>query len=1030
MERTQVREWEALKAALEREGLDGVDWEPFRLDVDRHPDLRHRVTDAVRLRFFMPYDDPQRLRTLLAHVLDRGVWVDVLRFSILPFGHVRQFGCTLDLVVVDPKRAFQSALVRKRLGATTKLSSQYQAVAEALMGEFERSTEKMDDDRRAQFRRKLEAYLEGGFYNGQEAEAASFEDELDEKLRPIMLDLRLYVDLPRSHRHLLETVDHWIEQERALPQGGQRGRTVHRSPWPAFVPSSGVNENAEIVPGRPPRTFDPAPLFEIVANESASQAERQDALAKLHELTSDEARRYWVRSVGYPVVRLNALVSAITLPWMAPFYREVILSDDSARISRSLDRLREFDVGYEDPLDAWRHTERGGAPDSLGALYQDAILHDYARSGDRSVLPALVDRLRIGERSEAWTRAALVALREFGASEAAEVVVPYLEHEEPIVRQAALEYFRVADHPPAVRGLLQALEEGDVSTAAAAELGLAGQSRAGWEALLGALEKLHRRAIAIPSRSPDDFQRNHLGSTLLHTIATLPGRCPNPDLVRKTARRIGAEGTSDVRKLLGEGEDQGFAREGDVAGFETRIRLWSQKGYASQRYRADGHRSPEWDAYVERAYALYDPAREAQDPDVGRALAEAVRRGCRDGMVHYRLAVCHHLRGNLEAARAAYHAALDLLPERYPRSAYALCAAAALGQMARNEGRSEDALGLYRRAIGDDMAASGVREQIPEIEEEVRFLQEPDRAPVELGVLLAVPGRRHAGKVTSLEITPDGFSLLSADDGGWIQISRIVEDSSPALEPQVRGRAHEGGRALAAWVDVPDRRLVTAGADGRVRTALFRSRRALEFKTVLEHGRPIVSLVRTGTTGVAFADDGGNLFLLDLGAREAAGLPTAWLSRIRRLLCDGSRLVAIDDEGGVQVWTLPAAGAPAWTQKIDPKIVFADVCESGLLYLGTDQETVLTYRLESGRPMKTFTATVGHEAPRFGRFEVASGVAVWGYASGGIRVEVNAPGGGLHAITEPVAALDVCFKQRIVAHADAHGFLHVHAYAG
>lgn len=1032
MERVPLRDWELLKAALEREGLEGVEWEPLALDVERHPDLRHRATECVRLRFLVPYDDPHRLRTIVAHIVDRGVWVDVLRLAILPFGHTRRFGCAIDLVFADPLRAFQSPLVRKRLAATAKLERQYQAVAEALMGEFERCTSKMSDEDRAQFRGRLEAYLQGGFYTGREAEAAAFEDALDEKLRPIMLDLRLYVDLPRSHRHLLESVDHWIEQERALPQGGARGRTIHRSPWPAFVPSSGVNETSEIHPGRPPRSYDPAPLFEIVANEGAAQSERQDALFKLHELTTDEARRYWVRSLGYPTVRLNALVSAITLPWMAPLYREIVLSDDCGRISRALDRLRDFDADYEDPLDAWRRAEPGGgAPDGLGALYQDAILQDYARSGDRTVVPAIVERLRIGERSESWIRAALIALREFGAAEAADAVLPYVEHEEPLVRQAAMEFFRVADHPPAVPALLLALEKGDVNAASASEQGLSGQPRAGWDPLLGALEKLHRRAIAIPSRSPDDFHRNHLGATLIHTLAALPGRCPNLEPVRRTARRIGAESSPDVRRLLGESDpEREFLREPQLSGFEPRIQLWSQKGYAARRYREDGHRSPEWDGFVDRAFALYDPARQAQDPEVARSLGEAVRRGCRDGMVHYRLAICHHLRGNLEAARESYRQALELLPERYPKSAYELCAAAALGQMARNEGHSSDALGFYRRAIADDMAAAGVRDQIPDIEEEVRFLREEGREPMELGLLLPVPGRRHPAKVSSLELSPDGFSLLSADEEGWIQVSRIVEDSSPALEPQVRGRAHGSGRTLAAWVSLADRRFVTAGADGRVRLSQFRARRVLEFKTVLEHGRPIVAVVRASDTQVAFADDGGNLFFLDLDARETTGLPTAWLARIRKLLCDGTRLVAIDEERGVQVWALPAGGAPVWTQRIDPEIVFADVCESGLLYLGTNRETVLTYKLESGRPMKTFTATVGHEPPRFGRFEVASGVAVWAYASGGIRVEANEPGGGLHAVTEPVAALDVNFKQRVVAHADAHGFLHVHAYGG
>ena len=69
-------------------------------------------------------------------------------------------------------------------------------------------------------------------------------------------------------------------------------------------------------------------------------------------------------------------------------------------------------------------------------------------------------------------------------------------------------------------------------------------------------------------------------------------------------------------------------------------------------------------------------------------------------------------------------------------------------------------------------------------------------------------------------------------------------------------------------------------------------------------------------------------------------------------------------------------------------------------------------------------------APTFGRFDVRTGVAVWGYASGGIRVDTNAAGGGFTASTEPVAAMDVSFEHRLVVHADTRGFLHVHTYSG
>lgn len=1016
----------ALRTALEREGVQGLEWEPAPLDTEHLPDLRHRASGAARVRFLVPYDDPHRLRTLVAHVLERGVWLDVSRLAIRPLGHLRAFACLMDLVFADPRIAFQSTLVRQRVAQARDLGRQYQAVAGALMGEFEKLTESLPEDRQRAFRGRLEAFLRCG---GREEEAAEFESELDERVRPVMVDLRLYVDLPRSHRRMLEDLDRWIERERTLANDGMRGKTFYRQPWPAFVPSCGVHENPELRPGEPPKPPDPEALYRLIADESASLAERQDALFHLQTLRTDASRVFAVRAVGHDALRLNALEHALGLPVLAPLFREIVLAADSARAVSALDGLRDFDG---DPLAAWRKAEGAAGGDARGDLYREAILAGYGRTGDRTIVPRLLEELRSERRTAGWITAALLALREFRAAEAAETVLPLARSRHPGIRLAALEYFEVADHPPAAPALFEALEAPDLEVAAAAERGLAGQRSQGWGPLLRALDRLHHRAIAIPARSADDAWRNRLGATLLRAVAALPGRCPEPELVRRSLRRIGADSVPGARRLVGD-ETRPLVRESELTGstpeatLVDRMRLWAARGYAAARYRTDGHRDSSWDHLVERGHEEYDPESTEQSEEAARAFEESVRRGCRDGMVHYRLAVCRHTRGDLAGARRSYESALELLPERYPGSPYVLCAEAALGQMARNEGRPEEALDRYRRAVRSDMAVRDVREQIPDVEEELRSLRTDPSAPLlSVGRLLAIPGRRHPARVTSLEVSADGRAILSADEGGHVQISRIAEDLPPAVEPRARILAHDPGRTCAAWVVPLDRVFVTGGADGRIRRGRFQAGRPAEATTILEHGSPIDALARLSDGEVAFADAEGRVFVLELDRGKARPLLPAWRARVRALLSDAGRLVAVDEAHGVQVWTLPAEGPTEWAHRVGKEILFADMCSSGLLYVGTSGESVRTYRLETGHPGRMLAVPPGGSTARFGRFDVRSGVAVWGYASGSVRVESGE--GGEHVATEPLAAMDVSFDHRLLAYADAYGFLHVRTF--
>jgi hypothetical protein len=149
---------------------------------------------------------------------------------------------------------------------------------------------------------------------------------------------------------------------------------------------------------------------------------------------------------------------------------------------------------------------------------------------------------------------------------------------------------------------------------------------------------------------------------------------------------------------------------------------------------------------------------------------------------------------------------------------------------------------------------------------------------------------------------------------------------------------------------------------------------------------------------------------------------------VRALLSDGARLVVVDADGGVQSWSLPRLDQAAWSERIRDGILFADLCRSGILYLGTPEESVLAFDADTGERRRSLVIPVLRESPRFARFDLETGAAVWGYPAGNLTVESADSSAGLLAVTEPIAAMDVAFDHRLVAHADRHGYLHLHSY--
>lgn len=1029
-----------LRKCLERAGVRGLKWSSVPVPEEEYPELHHPAAGAFRVSGFTDYRRPDLIRTLLTRIIEKAVWIDTTRISIHPIGHLEVYAFSIDIIFFDPKRTLQSAEARQILSRRMPLTAQISSVHEALCRELDDHLRKLPKEAAKRFQFETSRYLTPGTWEGKEEEVGRFEGSLPEEIRPTLLDLHLVVELPRRHRELLRDIDDWVERDRHLPQGGIRGQEIRPAPWTTFEYHTEKTEIPELVRNATAPHLDAGALFRVVSNPEASKQQRNDAFFKLLDLPQEEAEPFLVRSAGFEEVRINALQALLGVSSTTPLFREIIFENRPEVVLQKLDHLRES-PGKE----GWKSPLPDTVPEGLGELYQEIILRNYAMTADLTVVPDLVTEIRRGTRSADWISGAIHTLSAFGAEEAADPILKYVAHSNPSVSTEALQFFASVDHPPAHDILLKALQHSDLRVVTCAEDGLSGQESGGWNLLLDGLEILHSRAIAIPSQSEDNRFRNVLGIDILQTLPRISGRCPRPALVRKCVQRVGEENVPGIEPVMETGNGKKWTRKnilredavGDhspVQTYEKRMRLWQQKGYALARYRADGDRDPAWDAQVERGHRGYDPERDIQDPRVTRAYRSAIRLGCKDGIVHYRLGVCCHAESRPEEAYAHFRRALSRIPDHYPLNPYLLAAAESLALRVREQGRLIRALDLYRIAVTDDMSAPGASREITALEEEIEY-RDLRREQVELlepGDLPPAPSRHHPAAITSLEVAPAQTHFLSTDCAGNVQVSAMIQDARPDLVPDMRAALHASGKTFATWILPQDGTLVSAGEDAQILQVHFSPGRELSIRRRFEHAHPVEGLVRAGNRMVAFVDRPGDIFLLDLERGIMQPLPRRETIPVRKLASCGGWLVATNRDVGVECWTVHPRPELVWVTEIDrtDEITFAEAIPPDHLLLGTVEGSLLELNLLTGEEveMKPMPAQGGH--PGMARFHPEHAVSIWGFSTGSILIHMGEKGPRVVLHTEPVVRMDVDFQNGMIVHGDTHNTLHVHNFPG
>ncbi len=1034
------RAFTTLRTSLERAGVRGLTWEAIPVPDEEYPELLHPAAGAYRVSCFTDYNHPEMLRTLLTRIVEQAVWIDSTRISIHPIEHLKVYAFSMDIIFFDPKRTLQSPDARQILSRRMPLTVQISSVHEEICRKVEQYLRSLPEDEAREFQMETTQYLTPGIWEGKEEEVSRFEGNLPEEIRPTLLDLHLIVELPRRHRELLRDMDYWVERDRHLPQGGIRGQEIRPSPWTTFDYHTEKMEIPELVRNAPPPHLDADALYRVIADPQASKQKRNDAFFKLLDLPQEEAEVYIIRSAGFEAVRLNALQALLGIPSMTPLFREIIFETNSETTLKKLDQLRETPrkEGWSAPLPP-------GLPEGLGDLYQEIILRNYAMTADLSVVPDLTAEIRRGTRSADWISGAIHTLSAFGSEEAADSILKFAAHSNRLVCAEALQFFSGVDHPEAHETLLKALHHSDLWIVTCAEQGLAGQESGGWDLLLDALEILHKRAIAIPSQSDENRYRNILGIDILQTLQQLSGRCPRPGLVRRCVQRVGEENVPGIESLLGTGStkkwtprnivrEESIDDHSPVENYEKRMRLWQQKGYALARYRADGHRDPAWDSQVEKGHRGYDPEREIQDPRVTRAYREAIRAGCKDGIVHYRLGVCCHGESRPEEAFAHFRRALSHIPDHYRKNPYLLAAAESLALRAREQGRMIRALDLYRMAIAEDMSAPGVTREVTSLEEEITYreLRGEKLELLEMGDLSPAPSRHHPAKITTVEVAPVPTYFLSTDSAGNVQVSAMIQDASPDLVPDTRAALHASGKTFATWILPQDGTFVSGGEDAQILQVHFSPGRELSIRRRFEHPHPVEALVRAGNRMVAFVDRPGDIYLLELESGIVQPLPRRETIPVRKLTSSGGWLVATNRDVGVECWTVHPRPELVWFSEIDrtDEIIFAEAIPPDHLLLGTVEGSLIHLNLHTGEEvdMQTMPSRSGH--PIQARFHPEQNVSVWAYPAGSIVVHIGEKGPKLLARTEPVACMDVDFQNGMIVHGDAHNTLHVHSFPG
>lgn len=1028
----ELRQW------LDDRGAGGLPWEEIDLEADRSGKVRRGAVAAARLRTALPYEDPYPLVTLLGRILRHFVWIDAARIVVVPVAPARHFLVIVDFHFYDPGQCFESPLVLSKLEGPGPTVEKSEAIDMALQEAVEGHADSLHSEEGQTFLRGFQAYCFSGISTHMDQEIAAFKALLPVELYPTTRDYRLLDKLHQEHFGILEAVERWIFRDRTSMEGRSQGTFIRPFPWVTLERGREVSKVPEVggdaVVGRP----DPGALLAIIGDETVPDGRKLDAFQELRSLPEEVAKPYLIRSAGHEGHRLDALRGLLEICEMTPFLREVVLTVELGRIVPALDRLRDYGIELRDPMAAWHGA--AGDPDGdelMGALCQQSVLREYAATGDRSIIPALIREIEGGSRSDEWTMSALGMLRDCKVPEAAEVILGLTESSSLPLRESALEFFESVDFPPAVPALRAALHEEGLSTVLAAERGLAGQSSLETETFLGALALLDKRARRIPLDSCDEYYRKHLGAAIVRALASREEGGPQPRIIERVLQRTGVAG-SQARPQASALPSMGGEADGDPDPLQTfwrRMELWRSPGHATEQYRMRGHRSPSWDARVEEAHERYDPAAKRLDADVARLYEGAIRAGCQDGMVHYRLAVCTHVEKGPESAIHHYGKASEFIPGQYPDSPYHLAAAEMIAEHHWREGRWGEARDVLRAALTGEMVTETSRGLLDRLETTAGLSPAAagELPALVVGDLSPLPARHHRAAVTSVQICPNGEYLLSVDETGWVQVYTIMGDRELFGEACLRIGA--GGPWHISWADPDGQVIVAGGPDGRILRCEFvddfESR--IQADLLLQHDSPVTAITGTGNGRFVFADDRGRLTSCDIEGGVGRPIPRQGKEVIRSLQRRYSHLVALAGASEVEAWSLEVNPSPVCHQDLSRfgRVEFVDIGAPGLLYVLAKEGGVVTLSLATGACEQVVSPGRGPEDIRFARWSRLDGIVVW--ANRGICIQVeDRSGEGTATIVcnMPLEAFDVSFEERIIAHSDSTHEIGIHRMAG
>ena len=460
-----------------------------------------------------------------------------------------------------------------------------------------------------------------------------------------------------------------------------------------------------------------------------------------------------------------------------------------------------------------------------------------------------------------------------------------------------------------------------------------------------------------------------------------------------------------------------------IDAYEPARQRWLEPGFAEAQYLARGHRDSRWDAAVVDAHARYVATGPAgKDPHLPEIFDALLERGCKDGIVAYRAAVCatewrHDSRGVTYFRNAA-----EWIPEQYPDSPYASSAAQKTAEAAEKKGDLADALLWARRAATFSRVDPSAPALLARLEELDALATIATRGAVDLRSASPSPGFAHAAPVCALHLSPAGNRLLSSDQSGYVQLSEVIPAQVfPDLNPMIRERIHSAGRTLVRWIDGD--RFLSAGADGVLFSRRFGgTRSSLTEASRFVHDAAITAL-GPPLRGIATAGDSrGRLFAIGEDARFEL-VATTGRRAIVRILPVGAALIAIDDRGRIALVTTDGV-SPIAGDAVLPDAV--DVTHGGKLIAGVRAGLSLIDPADGTRMAVESTmrgaALCVREDSSAGRWRVIADEKT-------IAVRALLPDlRGTTIAREATRALDVCFAAQILASADAKHHLALSAW--